>query len=208
VSGLLRRAARFEAGTWRALARWVARRPDVPPGSTPFGYHQQLVAPSLVLAGVSAVELVAVDVLVPWPWTWLRLVVLAVGVWGLLLTLGTGAAAVVYPHLVTGEGLRVRAGAGTDLTVPWDAVAGVRRVRRAHAGVRAVRVDDGVLSAGAGNATTVAVALTRPLTAHLPGGAARVTAVHLPADDAAGLAAAVRSRTADPSGSGSRPVPH
>jgi hypothetical protein len=136
-------------------------------------------------------------VLVPWPWTWLRLVVLATGVWGLVLTLGMGAAAVVYPHLVTGAGLRVRAGAGPDLTVPWDAVAGVRRVRRAHDGVRAARVDDGVLSVGVGGATTVAVALTRPLTAHLPGGAATVTAVHLHADDAAALVAAVRSRTAD-----------
>ncbi len=198
MSGLLRRAARFEAGTWRALARWVARRPDVPAGSAPFGYHQQLVAPGLVLAGLSAVELVAVDVLVPWPWTWLRLVVLAVGVWGLLVTLGVGAAATAYPHLVTGEGLRVRAGAGVDLTVPWDAVAGVRRVRCAHAGARAARVDDGVLSVGVGGATTVAVALTRPLTAHLLRGAAAVTAVHLHADDAAGLVAAVRSRVGDP----------
>ncbi len=200
MTGLLRRAARFEAGTWRALARWGARRPDVPPGSTPFGYHQQLVAPGLVLAVLSAVELVAVDVLVPWPWTWLRVAVLAVGVWGFFLTLGMAAAAVVHPHPVTGEGLRVRAGTGLDLTVPWDAVGGVRRMRRAHAGVRAARVDGGVLSAGVGDATTVAVALTRPLTAHLPRGAVPVTAVHLHADDAAGLVAAVRSRIAGTAG--------
>lgn len=196
MTALLRRAMRFEAGTWRALARGVARRPDVPDGATPFAYHAQLVAPMAVFAGLSVLELVAVDVLVPWPWTWLRLVVLAVGVWGFLVTAGMAAAAVVYPHLVDAGSLRVRAGAGFDLHVPWDAVGGVRRVRRTHDGVRAVRVDDGVLSVGGAGETTVAVTLTRPLTAHLPAGPASVTSLHLHADDAAGLVAAARSRAA------------
>lgn len=199
MTALLRRAIRFEAGTWRALARGVARRPDVPDGATPFAYHSQLVAPMAVFAGLSVLELVAVDVLVPWPWTWLRLVVLAVGVWGFLVTAGMAAAAVVYPHLVDADGLRIRAGAGFDLHVPWDAVAGVRRVRRSHDGIRAARVDDGVLSVGVAGGTTVAVTLTRPLTAHLPAGgsaAVPVTSVHLHADDAAGLVAAARSRAA------------
>lgn len=196
MSTLLRRAVRFEAGTWRSLARWLTRRPDVPVGATPFGYHQLLVAPLAVFTGLSLLELVAVDLLVPWPWTWLRLVVLALGVWGFLVSAGMGAGAVVYPHLVTADGLRVRAGAGFDLHVPWEAVGGVRRGRRPHDAIRAARVDDGVLSVGGAGETTVAVTLTRPLTALLPGGPEPVTAVHLHADDAAGLVAAVRSRLA------------
>jgi uncharacterized protein (TIGR03083 family) len=194
---LLRRAVRFELGTWRAFARWVARRPDVPPDARAFAYHLQLVAPAVVMAGLSLVEIVAVDLLVPWPWTWLRVAVLAVGVWGAVLTLGIGAAVTVYPHLVTPAGLRVRAGAGLDLHVPWDAVAGIRTVRREHAGIRAARVDDGVLSVGVGNATNVAVTLGRPLTAHLPRTSVEVTAVHLHADDARALMAAARSRLAE-----------
>lgn len=200
MKALLCRAARFEAGTWRSLARWVARHPDVPPGGTPFTYHLQLVAPAVVMAGLSLLEVVAVDLLVPWPWPALRVAVLAVGVWCALLTIGMGAGAVVYPHLVTPEGLRVRAGAGLDLHVPWEVIADVRRTRRDHAGIRAVRVDDGVLSVGVSNATTVAVTLKRPITARLPQGPVDVTAVHLHADNAAGLVAAARLRLTDPTG--------
>jgi hypothetical protein len=194
VRALLRRAARFEAGTWRSLARWIGRRPAVPPDATPFAYHLPLLAPMAVMSGLSLLEVVALDLLVPWPWTGLRLAVLALGVWGGVLALGMIAGVLVHPHLVTPDALRVRAGAGLDVHVPWDAVAGVRRVRREHHGIRAARVDDGVLSVGVANATTVAVTLTRPLTVRLPSGPVQVTAVHLYADDAAGLVAAVRPR--------------
>lgn len=194
MRALLRRAARFEAGTWRGVGRWAARRRDVPPGTVPFAYHEQTVAPAVVLAGLSLLEVVAVDVLVPWPWPALRVAVLAVGVWGAVLAVGMGVGPVVFPHLVTPTGLRVRAGAGLDLHVPWEAVAEVRRVRRDHAGIRAARVDGGVLSVGVANTTTVAVVLGRPVTARLPRGPVEVTAVHLHADDAAGLVAAARER--------------
>jgi hypothetical protein len=190
----LRRAARLAAGTWRSIARWIARRPAVPARAVPFPYHQQLVAPAVVIAVLSVIEVVAVDVLVPWPWPTLRVAVLVAGVWGAVLTVGMGVGSVVYPHLVAPTGLRVRAGAGLDLLVPWEDITDVRRVRRDHAGIRAARVDDGVLSVGVGNATTVAVTLKRPLTAGLPQGPVEVTAVHLHADDAAGLVSAVRAR--------------
>lgn len=192
MRALLRRAVRWEAGTWRSLARWVTRRPDVPPGAVPFPYHGPLVAPAVVMAGLSLLEVVAVDVLVPWPWTALRVAVLAVGVWGALLTVGMGVAAVVYPHLVTAEGLRVRAGAGLDLHVAWEDVAEIRWVRRDHAGIRAARVDDGVLSVGVGNMTNVAVRLRRPITARLPRGPVEATAVHRYADDPEAVVTAAR----------------
>lgn len=200
MKALLHRAARLEAGTWRSIARWVTRRPDVPLGAVPFPYHLQLVAPAVVMAGLSLLEVVAVDVLVPWPWSALRLAVLAVGVWGAVLIIGMGVGAVVHPHLVTPAGLRVRAGAGLDLLVPWEDITEVRRVRGDHAGIRAARVDDGVLSIGVANATTVAVTLRRPLTAVLPQGPVEVTAVHLHADDAAGLVSAARAQLGEVTG--------
>lgn len=193
---LLRRAVRLEAGTWRSLARGVTRRPDVPSGAVPFTYHLPLVAPAVVMAGLSLLEVVAVDVLVPWPWTALRVAVLGVGVWGALLVVGMGVGAVTYPHLVTAEGLRVRAGAGFDSLIAWEDVAEIRRVRRDHAGIRAVRVDDGVLSVGVGNTTNVAVRLRRPNTARLPRGPVEATMVHLYADDAAAVVASAREQLA------------
>lgn len=194
MTALPARAVRLEAGTWRSLARWVTRRPDVPAGAVPFAYHLQLVAPAAVLAGLSVVEVVAVDVLVPWPWPALRVAVLVIGVWGALLTVGLGVASLVYPHLVTADGLRVRAGAGLGLHVPWEDVVDVRRSRGEHPGIRAARVDDGVLSVGVGNATNVAVTLARPVTARLPRGPVEVTALRLYADDATALVKAARAR--------------
>jgi hypothetical protein len=190
----------LEAGTWRSLARWVTRRPDVPSGAVPFTYHLPLVAPAVVLAGLSLLEVVAVDVLVPWPWPALRVAVLAVGVWGALLTIGMGVGAIVYPHLVTAEGLRVRAGAGLDLHIVWEDVAEIRRVRRDHPGIRAALVDHGVLSVGVGNTTNVAVRLRRPITARLPRGPVEATAVHLYADDAAAVVVSAREQLARTSG--------
>jgi hypothetical protein len=115
-------------------------------------------------------------------------------VWGAVLIIGMRVGAVVHPHLVTPTGLRVRAGAGVDLHVPWEVIVESRRVRRDHPGLRAAWVDDGVLSVGVGNATTVAVTLDRPVTARLPQGPVEVTAVHLHVDDAAGLVSAARVR--------------
>ena len=138
--------------------------------------------------------------LVPWPWTALRVAVLALGIWGALLTIGMGVGAVVHPHLLTAEGLRVRAGAGLDLHIAWEDIAEIRRVRRDHAGIRAARVDDGVLSVGVGNTTNVAVRLTGPITARLPRGDVETNAVHLYADGAAAVVAAAHEQLSRTSG--------
>ena len=77
---------------------------------------------------------------------------------------------------------------------PPQAVVDVRRSRGEHPGIRAARVDDGVLSVGVGNATNVAVTLARPVTARLPRGPVEVTALRLYADDATALVKAARAR--------------
>lgn len=191
---LARRAVEFEAAGWRSLARWVLRRPDAEPGDAAFAYHGPLLAPVVVILVLSFIEVVALDLLVPWPWQWLRVVLLILGVWGAVLVLGMLAGVIVHPHTAGPSGLRVRYGAGLDVRIPWDAVANARRVRRSRDG-RTVQVDGATLHVVVSNQTTVEVTLNRPVTVALTGGrTAEITELRFHADDAAGLVAAVRAR--------------
>ncbi|WP_433555073.1 hypothetical protein ACQPWY_20645 [Pseudonocardia xinjiangensis] len=199
VTALARRAVRFEAGSWRSLARWLLRRPDLAPGDTPFPYRGPLLAPMLVMTGLSVLEVVALDLLLPWPG--LRLVLLVVGVWGTIMMLGMLAAVTVHPHAAGPSGLRIRHGTSLDVHIGWDTVAGVRHVRRSRPGSRSVQTDDGRLFVLVGGQTTVEIELARPVIVALPGDrSAEVTTVCLYADDSRGLVSAVRAslRSSEP----------
>ena len=73
------RALRFEVRIWVSLARWVARRPDVPGGAEAHGYAQGVTPVIALWIFASAVEIPVVHLVVPW--APVRLVLLVVGVW-------------------------------------------------------------------------------------------------------------------------------
>jgi hypothetical protein len=205
VAGLVVVAVRFELGMWRSLARWVLRRPDVRPDEKAFAYRGPLVAPLLAFFVVSLLEVVALEVLVPWsgPWERLRLPLLVVGVWGTLLMLSVLAALTVHPHVVGPSGLRVRNGTSLDIRLRWDAVTGARQVRTSRDG-KTVQVDGDTLHVQVSRQTTVEITLARPVTVTLSRGrTAEITALRLHADDAAALVAAVGRRDG-----ARRPQPH
>jgi hypothetical protein len=196
---------RFELGMWRSLARWVLRRPDVRPGETALAYRSQLVAPVLGFFVLSLVEVVALDVLVPWGGAWerLRLPLLVLGAWGAVLMLGVLAGLTVHPHVVGAAGLRVRYGAGLDVHVPWDAVAGARELRGSRDG-RTVQLDGHTLYVQISRQFTVEVTLERPVPVTLSRGReVEITAVRFHADEPAALVAAVRTRLAAGAGGSS-----
>lgn len=195
---LARRAVRYEIGIWRSLARWAARRPDVPRDGTAaaFAYRGPSVAPVLAFFFLSLGEVVAVDLLVPWPWEWLRVLLLAAGCWGTLWMLGLLAAYTVHPHVAGPSGLRVRHGLALDVHIPWDAVSGARRSFGSRDG-RGIQLDGDTLYAVHAQQYTVELTLSRPVPATLPrGGDAEFTTLRFHADDAEALVTAVRSRTA------------
>jgi hypothetical protein len=188
-----RRAARFEAGMWRSLARWLVRRPHVPPEGTAFAYRGPLVALILVFFMVSLLDVVALDLLVPWPWTWLRFTVLILGVWGTVWMLGMLAAVTVHPHVAGPSGLRVRHGTSLDVHIPWDAVTGARQLFCSRDG-RTVQLDGDTLYVLVAKQSTVEITLARPVPVTLPRDhTAEITRLRLHADDAAALVATVRS---------------
>jgi hypothetical protein len=86
VLSLVRRAVAFEVNLYRSLFRWVTRRPDVPPGAAVFPYVGAIATLLWAFVIVSAIELVAVHLLLPW--ATIRLVAELLGLSGLVWMLG------------------------------------------------------------------------------------------------------------------------
>jgi hypothetical protein len=201
LGGWIRFAWRFELALYKSLARFVARRPDVPAGATPASY---VGAVSVLLWAIvigSAVELVALHVALPWERV--RLAADVLGVWGLMWALGFTASNHVYPHLVTETGIRLRNGHHVSVEVPWDAVERVGTRERSVGGSRALHHDGRVVSVAVGGRTNVDVALSRPLQVPVRGATETVTEVRFFADDPRAVARQAGRRLSGRSG-GSR----
>lgn len=186
------RALWYEVWMWRSLARWVAHRPNVPADGTAFAYRAPQMLVTVVILVLSAGEVVALHLLLPWPA--LRTGLLAVGFWGVAWGFGMIGAITVHPHVVQTSGLRVRSALGCDVHVPWDAVGTVRRALSSHGG-GSCQLDGTTLYVPVAGQCTVEVVLRRPLDVALPHRrSARIAELRFHADDADGLVAAVRAR--------------
>ena len=136
VIALARRAVAFELAQYSSLFRWISRRPDVPSDAVAFAYIGAVAMLLWAFIAVSAIELVVLHLLLPWETVRVIADVLSLG--GLVWMLGFMASFKVHPHLVGDSGLRVRHGAATDITVPWDAIATIGMRERSRDKSRAL----------------------------------------------------------------------
>jgi hypothetical protein len=197
LPGLLREALLYELSLYRSLARWLARRPDVPREAIPIGYSR-LVAPMLWLwIFGSSVEVVVVEVVLrhldqPWAAA-ARVPLLVLGIWGVAWMLGMLASYRVRPHLLTDTELRAHSGARTWLVLPLDAVESTRVVEHEVPGViRALHVERELALVGAGSRTNLEMMLTRPTTVPTSKGEATVTQVGIWVDEPREIPAQLR----------------
>ena len=189
----LRFAARYETRLWAALFAWATRRPmPAEPDTTYFSYEKTVRMLFGVFIGVSAIEIPIVHLILPWQTA--RYLALAVGAYGLTWMIGLWVTMRRHPHAVGPAALRIRNGITVDVTVPWDAVAEVRKRRRSLPPGGQTQVDeDGdarIVSLGVGSQTSVDVLLTGPLTVDVAKTAgAPVTQIRFHADEPAALVA-------------------
>lgn len=188
-----------ELALYRSLARWIARRPDVPADAAPIGYAQ-LTGPVLWLwIFGSATEVVVVEVVLRsiearWAEV-IRLPVLILGIWGVLWMLGQLAAYKVRPHLVTADHLLIRNGCRTRVVVPLHSIASVRAVEHDYPGVvKSLHHDDDLLLVGVNLRTNVELVLHRPVALDTSQGAKTVQRVGLWVDDPRAVATQLRTR--------------
>lgn len=192
------RALRFEAGIWRSLYRWIARRPRVRPGFVGFGYSKAVEPIIWVFIVLSAIEVAVVHLLLPWPVA--RAIALVVGVWGLTWMIGLLAGVKVNVHELGDAGLRVRYGSSVDVFVPWSAVERVRHQRYDLPSSRTVQLSAGadgtVLSVGVSSQTNVRVVLREPVALALPKGERTIAELRCYADDAGAFLDTARTHLA------------
>lgn len=190
------RALRVELGIYTAIGRAVARRPDVPPGGSGFGYDAPVRTILVVFIVLSAVEIPIIDLIVH-PWPAVRIPLLVLGIWGLTWMVGLLCAYRMRPHTVGPDGIRVREGIEIDIDLPWELIASVAPIARTDE-PKSPRVGGaGVLSLRMQDATNVEIALEEPSPVRLPGLAPRggvhtVSMVRLWVDDRDGFLGAVR----------------
>lgn len=181
---------RHELRMLASLALWAMRRTDGTEGGRAFGYARGQSAMMWGLAFVCVVETVGMSVLLrdlPVAHT----VILVLDVYTVLLVVGLHAASVVRPHVLGSGVLRVRQGLHTDLRVPLERIASVRRELRATH-----RQADGELDLVVASQTSVTLELTEPVThVSLLGRRRPVRTLRFHADDADALVRALALET-------------
>ena len=177
---------------WSSLVQLARRRRHgMAPGSAAIPYDAALRPMMLALVAVSVVELVVLELVIPWQPV--RLVLAVLGVWGLLMVLGMTAANVVRPHVVSDDELRLRSGAWAQARIPLHAVATVAARRRHSEGGGALLVE-GALVIGVCGGTDVDVHLHEPTRLTTSRGEVTVDVVRFAADDPAAAVRALRER--------------
>lgn len=188
IGHLLRHAVLLEIAIWKALGRWVARRPDVPAGATAVGYGQ-LSGPVMWLwslasfAEVIALELILRSIDAAWADA-VRIPLFIVGVWGAFWMLGMLGSLHVRKHLVLDDRLEIRNGPRFRLVVPRDAVIACRAAEHEWEGMaKTVHEDDGLLLVGPSNRTNVELTLAGPTELTTPDGVRTADRVGLWVDE-------------------------
>ncbi|WP_018348695.1 hypothetical protein [Longispora albida] len=192
IMRLARRAIRFELLMWRSLYRWwIVRRPyGTEHGGEPFSYATALTPIMWAFIGVSAAEIPAVHLLLPWQGV--RVAMLIIGVYGLTWMIGLLASLKTHPHIVDGEGMRLRYGGSVDITIPWTAVEKIGTRMRSVEKSRSVQLDGERLDLVISSQTNVDVTLREPVEVRLPKGPAVITELRFYADDNSALVARAR----------------
>lgn len=187
---LIGRAMKLEKHMYASLARGIARRPAIPEGARGFRYDASVNLVLIVLAVLSIIELVVVDLLVH-RWLYVRVPLLVLGIWGAVWMLGLLFAHTMRPHTVGPDGISVRDGLDLDLDFSWDDIHSVAIQRRTYPpkSARVLIVDDvPTLVVAVSDQTNVRVVFEQPKTVVLPGhspkgGMHTVAAVRLWADE-------------------------
>ncbi|GLX53256.1 hypothetical protein Shyhy01_62060 [Streptomyces hygroscopicus subsp. hygroscopicus] len=149
----------MEFGLFRALWRWIRRKPDAPEGHQILTYGSEIKPIMWAMVFLVPLEILAVEFLVPW--SVVRIILLALSIYGTLWVLGFIAALSIRPHSVGDGKMVLRFAHFVQIAIPLDLVESVRTTR--HSGYRrAVQIDDGVLAMPIGDSTTLSVKLREP----------------------------------------------
>ncbi|MGI5239848.1 hypothetical protein [Dactylosporangium sp. CA-139066] len=174
---------RRELRIFAAIGRALRRRREVGADERAVAYGGQLRPLLIGVVALSAVEIAAVELLVPW--AVVRWVLAVLGAYGLLWAVGVACSVYTRPHTIGPDGLRLRFAAFTELDVPARRLVPAGTAPRgSHR--RTVEVDGGTLSFSVLGQTNLAVRIEPPAELGLGrAGRHRIDTVRFYADDPA-----------------------
>lgn len=150
----------MEARTFASLARWIVRRRRTPAQAQAVTYGRQMRPLLLALLPVSIVEMVVIELLVPW--TLVRVVLLVASAYFCFWLVGLVASMWTRPHWVAPGRLTLNCMTFATLNVPLTNVANVRGVR--ISGMKhSVEVGDGTVTVSIMGSANVEVELDSPV---------------------------------------------
>ncbi|WP_156753398.1 hypothetical protein [Actinokineospora pegani] len=187
------RLIRHDLIMWRAIWLVVRGRRDIPPGGDGIDYSAQLRPRFWVFFFIFPIEIVAVELILPWPVV--RIVMTVLGSIGLVWYLALIATLYKYPHTIDSNTLRLRWSSFNDHSVPVAQIESVRLAKKQWPVKRSVEAVDGVLVMEMEQETNVRAQLREPYRVDLgKHGTEDVTAVAFWADDAPGAVAKIAQR--------------
>ena len=155
---------RYEKVMWTSLLRWIRLLPPADqPGTVTFARGAAAASFIWAFIVVSAVELVAVDLLLR-RWTAARVVADILGVYGLIWMVGLLAMVHMHPHAVTPDHLVLRSGPFLEVRIPRDQIDDVRLRRRYYTAAGRVQIDGRTASLVSNGQTQVELRLRTPVT--------------------------------------------
>lgn len=194
----------LEVRLWACLWMWLVMRRRPAPEEFTYRRGARLALVLALVALTTPVEVLALELLLPWHWA--RLVLGLSASYAVFWIAGAYGSLVVLPHRLEATGVRLRYGALASAFLPYDAIADValaqRALPRGRPGARLAPAEDAAyLSATDRAALAIRVpggARIRRPTGEMPS----VTTVYVGADAPEALATALRARMAAPT-----PVP-
>ncbi|HEX8035149.1 MAG TPA: hypothetical protein VF510_14945 [Ktedonobacterales bacterium] len=166
------------------LFRWVFHRRK--PDDDTFSYSQGSIVGVFVLALLfsAPVEILLVELLIPWHW--LKVLFLILDAYSIIWLLGYAAGIAVLPHRMAASGIRVYYSIGAHGFLLYFAIADVRRQRLTNTGRDGCHVDlqRQTASLSVGGVTTVTLRLNQPATLRrIVDSTPPITTLHLAVDE-------------------------
>lgn len=191
LPGPVLKLARHELALLKLVGMMVRRQTNVPEGAVSFRYGSEQRSIFFALIAASLVEIVVVELLVPWKNV--RIIILVLSVYAVIWLLMFYKSYAINPHYLYGRDLVLRVGVIGEVTIPLGSIESIRSVRKTW--------DTGFLSVTSGAAvilfgtdTNIEIVLREPIAELVPGKPDPVSRVYCAVDKPQDFVAACKAQ--------------
>ena len=120
--------AKHESSMWRLVGYLLRRKINIPPNAIAFNYGSEQRAIYFVLIMISIIEIIVVELIIPWHS--IRIFVLVISIYGAIWLLLFFMSFRINPHYIDEKSVVLRIGLLEKLSVPLDEIKHVRSLQK------------------------------------------------------------------------------